>query len=97
MTISRETAVVTDNAENSRYEIIAGNQVAGIEKYSRHENVVTFLHTEIYPQFEGLGFAGKLVGEALDDLRERGLRVRPECRYVVSFLTKHPEYQDLVE
>lgn len=96
MTRSREDAEVRNNSEQSRYEIVAGSQVAGIEQYSQDGEVVTFLHTEIYPQFEGLGYAGKLVAEALDDLRARGLLVRPECRYVVSFLTKHPEYQDLV-
>lgn len=96
MNIDRDAAIVRDNPEQSRYEIVAGTQVAGIEQYSRDGDVVTFLHTEVYPQFEGLGFAGVLVGAALDDLRSRGLRVRPECSYVVSFLTKHPEYRDLV-
>ncbi|MGB7237867.1 MAG: GNAT family N-acetyltransferase [Rhodococcus sp. (in: high G+C Gram-positive bacteria)] len=96
MTTSSDSAQVRDNPEHARYEILAGQQIAGIEKYSRDGDVVTFLHTEIYPQFEGLGYASMLVSAALDDLRRKGLRVRPECRYVVGFLTKHPEYQDLV-
>lgn len=96
MTAAPDAASVHDNAEQSRYEIVSGTQVAGIEQYTRDGDVVTFLHTEIYPQFEGLGYASTLVRAALDDLRARGLRLRPECRYVVSFLTKHPEYRDLV-
>ncbi|WP_072801982.1 GNAT family N-acetyltransferase [Rhodococcoides yunnanense] len=96
MTISTENAVVLDAPERSRYEILHDTQVAGIENYSRDGDVVTFLHTEIYPQFEGFGFAGVLVRGALDDLRRRSLRVRPECSYVVRFIAKHPEYQDLV-
>ena len=96
MTASSDSAQVRENPEQSRYEIISGHQIAGIEQYSRDGDVVTFLHTEIYPQFEGLGYASALVSAALDDLRSKGLQVRPECRYVVSFLTKHPEYQDLV-
>lgn len=96
MTLSPDATTVRDNPEQSRYEIASGNQVAGIEQYSIHDTVITFEHTEIYPQFEGLGFASTLVRAALDDVRARGLRLRPECRYVVSFLTKHPEYQDLV-
>lgn len=97
MTLTPESAVVRDRPELGRYEIVVGSQVAGIEQYSRVGDTVVFEHTEIYPQFEGLGFAGTLVRAALDDLRARGLGLRPECRYVVRFLTKHPEYQDLVE
>ena len=58
--------------------------------------VVSFNHTEIYPAFEGFGLAGVLVRQALDDLRARGLKVHPVCPYVVKFLDKHPEYQDLI-
>jgi predicted GNAT family acetyltransferase len=97
VTLSPDAATVRNNEELSRYEIVAKNQVAGIEQYSVAGETVTFLHTEIYPQFEGLGYASTLVRAALDDLRSRGKRLDPQCRYVVKFLSKHPEYQDLVD
>ena len=30
------------------------------------------------------------------DIRERGLKIKPTCPYVRNWLTKHPEYEDLV-
>jgi len=33
---------------------------------------------------------------ALDSARERGLAVVPSCPFVASYITKHPEYADLV-
>ncbi|MBJ7477850.1 GNAT family N-acetyltransferase [Rhodococcus sp. (in: high G+C Gram-positive bacteria)] len=91
-----ENTVITDNPSQSRYEIHADGDLAGIEDYTTSGDVVSFNHTEIYPAFEGFGLAGVLVRQALDDLRARGLKVHPVCPYVVKFLDKHPEYQDLI-
>lgn len=98
--ISRESAVVDDAPDNSRYELhvddsAEGSVLAGVEEYSRDGDVVSFLHTEIYPRFEGHGLASVLVRAALDDLRARGLHLNAVCSYVVAFIAKHPEYQDL--
>ena len=38
--------------------------------------------------------AGSLA--ALDDIRARGLRMRPFCPFVKSYLERHPEYDDLI-
>jgi uncharacterized protein len=32
----------------------------------------------------------------LDDLRARGLALVPLCPFVADFITRHPEYADLV-
>lgn len=96
MTVSRDDAAVRSNPEQSRYEILADAELAGVLEYSIEGNTAAFTHTIIYSKFEGSGFAGKLVGTALDDLRTKGMHVRPECSYVASYITKHPEYQDLV-
>jgi predicted GNAT family acetyltransferase len=32
----------------------------------------------------------------LDDIRTRGLRVVPECPFIVRYLRRHPEQRDLV-
>ncbi|MGC0363755.1 putative GNAT family acetyltransferase [Rhodococcus sp. 27YEA15] len=88
--------VVTDNPAQERFEIHVGASLAGIEEYTVDGNVYSFNHTEIYPQHEGFGLAAILVSRALDDLRSRGAKVRPVCPYVVKFLGKHPEYQDLI-
>lgn len=94
--VTPEDITVVDNPEKSRYEIQVDGALAGLEQYEVDGDVRVFVHTEISPRFEGLGLASTLVRSALEDLRGRALRVRPVCPYVVKFLSKHPEYQDLV-
>jgi predicted GNAT family acetyltransferase len=37
-----------------------------------------------------------LAETALDDARERGLKVAPRCWFVAAYIEKNPEYADLV-
>lgn len=96
MTAAPENTVVVDNPDQSRFEIHVDGDLGGIEDYTTAGDVLSFNHTEIYPRFEGLGLASILVSGALDQLRTRSLKVHPVCPYVVKFLGKHPEYQDLI-
>jgi predicted GNAT family acetyltransferase len=45
---------------------------------------------------QGQGLAAALVAQALDWARQQGLRVRPTCSYVASYMRRHPETQDLL-
>lgn len=47
------------------------------------------------PAIEGRGVAGALTRAALDWARANGLRVEPVCPYVVAWMRRHPEYDDL--
>lgn len=87
---------VTDNAERNRYEASVGGAAAGFAAYRRHDSSIEFTHTEVDSAHEGRGVGSELVGRALDDARERGLRVRPLCPFVRSFIERHPAYRDLV-
>lgn len=96
MPTAPDNTVVVDNPAQSRFEIHVDGVLAGIEDYTTSGTVISFNHTEIYPSHEGLGLAAILVGGALDQLRSRGLTMHPVCPYVIKFLGKHTEYQDLV-
>jgi predicted GNAT family acetyltransferase len=52
-------------------------------------------HTVIDPKRRGEGLGAILVRGALDDIRERGLVVDPQCWYVAEFISGHGEYRDL--
>jgi predicted GNAT family acetyltransferase len=91
------TLDVRHNAEAERYEIYVDGELAGItEAQPLSDDVVLFPHTEIAPAYEGRGLASKLVAGALDDIRERGLHIKVTCPYILGWLPKHPEYEDLV-
>lgn len=44
----------------------------------------------------GRGIGTRLVLHALEDARERGLRVVPSCPFVGEVVERHPEYADLL-
>ncbi|MFI8324393.1 GNAT family N-acetyltransferase [Streptomyces sp. NPDC085529] len=94
---------ITDRPERSRYEIVvdadAGDdttETAGFAEYHLSEGEIAFIHTEIDPRFGGRGLGGLLARGALDDARDRGLRVLPYCPFIRGWIGKHPAYADLV-
>jgi uncharacterized protein len=87
---------VRDNPKELRYELVEDGSVVGEIRYRREHGAVALVHTEVDPVYEGKGLAGVLVEGALQDLRERGLRVIPVCPFVRSWLRRHPEYTDLI-
>ena len=91
------TTEVTHNAEAERYEITVDGELAGFtEAHPLDATTVLFPHTIIEPAFEGQGLASKLVTGAFDDIRARGLKIVPTCPYILGWLPKHPEYNDLL-
>ena len=87
---------VTDRPNELRYEIEVDGEVAGFIMYRREPGVVDLVHTDVAPKWEGKGVGATLVEGALEDIRARGLKVRPTCPFVRAYIRKHPEYQDLV-
>lgn len=87
---------ITDNADQSRFEITVDGQLAGFAEYRLLPDRIVFTHTEVADAFEGQGLAGKLVARALDVSRDTGLKVVPLCPYVARYISRHPQYQDLV-
>jgi predicted GNAT family acetyltransferase len=79
-----------------RYEILVNGEVAGFTQYRLRPGLIAFVHTEVDPGHEGEGLGRRLVTEALDDARARGLQVMPFCPFVNEVMKRHPEYQGLV-
>lgn len=91
-----EQTEVRDNRDENRYEIQLDGQLVGLADYIIAADVVTIPHTETSPAFGGRRLASTLVKFSLDDIRARGLRVRPSCPFVAVYIAKNPEYQDLL-
>lgn len=88
---------VRKNTEQSRYEAWVDGALAGYAEYREVPDAdeVSMPHTQVDHSFEGKGVGGQLVQGALDDLREQGLKVRPVCPFVKSWIERHPDYQDM--
>lgn len=88
---------VRNNPEHHRYDALVDGEVAGSAFYSLTDEVITFIHTEIDPAFEGQGVGSVLARQALDDVRADGSRrVRPNCPFIRGWIERHPDYADLV-
>jgi predicted GNAT family acetyltransferase len=87
---------VTDQPDQLRYEIEVDGELAGFLLYRREPGVLELVHTDVDPKWEGKGVGAALVQGALDDVRARGLKVRPYCPFVAAYIRRHPEYEDVV-
>ena len=87
---------VTDRPDQLRYEIEVDGELAGFLLYRREPGVLELVHTDVDPKWEGKGVGAALVQGALDDVRARGLKVRPYCPFVAAYIRRHPDYDDIV-
>lgn len=91
-----DSETFTFDESASRYEAHRGDQRIGLIDVVVSGRVATVTHTETDPALQGQGVAGRMTAYALDDLRARGLTVRPACPYTRSYIERHPEYADLL-
>lgn len=89
-------ATVTFAEDEDRYEITLDGERIGLMDVARRGDVLDLPHTEIDPAYEGQGYGAKLVGDALADIRRRGLTIRPSCSFVAAYIRRHPAEADLV-
>jgi uncharacterized protein len=87
---------VRDNPAAGRFEIEAGGHTA-IAAYRLAPGVITFVHTEVPSALAGQGIGSKLARGALDQVRQRGLKVVAECAFIAGYIAKHPDYADLLK
>lgn len=97
MSEPRERLVVADNPEQSRFEGRLDGRVVALSEYKLpRPGVITFLHTEVDPEFEGQGIGSVLASTVLDQVRARRLRVVAHCPFIGAYIRRHREYADLV-
>ena len=87
---------VTDNPDKARFEIVADGELAGFVQYHLRDGEIAFTHTQTDDRFRGHGLGSQLVRTALDAARARQLAVLPYCPFVLSWITEHSEYAELV-
>jgi uncharacterized protein len=86
---------VRDNKALHRFELDAAGEVA-FANYRQTPQAVIITHTETPRALRGRGIASELVKGALEMIRADGHKVIAGCGFVVDYLSKHPEYGDLV-
>lgn len=90
------THTLIHNADARRYEFDLGGGARAFIEYEPCPEGLALTHTIVPPQFEGRGIAAELTAAVLGAIRTRGLRIVPQCSYVVRYIERHPEWQELV-
>lgn len=90
-----ETPTVVMNDKTRRFEVTLEGETAFAEYNLLHDAIV-LPHTVVPPALEGRGIASALAKAALGYARDHGLKVKPICPFIAAYITKHPEWQDLV-
>ncbi len=88
-------AEMIENSALQRYEMVFGDAVVFVT-VRRAGQVVQLLHVEAPPALRGTGAAGQFMAALMAHLRGQGLKAYPVCPYAVTWLRRHPEYQDVV-
>ena len=94
--MAQEQGGITDNKQQSRYELPVEGGTA-ILQYMERDGALHLTHTEVPPELEGQGIGGRIVKHALDEAKSRGVKVAPLCPFVRTYIERHPEYKGLVQ
>lgn len=87
---------VINNTEEENFEITLDGETAELT-YSIEDNLMIIPHTYVPKAFEGKGVGSLLAKTALEYAKENGLKVVPLCSFIETYISRHPEYQELTE
>jgi uncharacterized protein len=88
---------VTEVPDKERFEARdESGELAGFMTYQLTGNIIAYTHTEVLPQFEGKGVGSEIIRSVMDDARARGRTVVPICPFLLKWLERHQEYEDIV-
>ncbi|PAT65019.1 GNAT family N-acetyltransferase [Psychrobacter sp. JB193] len=93
--MSDTTPEIIHNQSANRFETSIDNQT-GYISYQERGDTLVYDHTIVPQALGGRGIGSALVKRALDYARENGKKVVPQCSFVSAYISKHPEYQDLL-
>jgi predicted GNAT family acetyltransferase len=79
------------NEAASRYEAHVDGALAAQAQYRSEGSAVRFTHTQVDPRYEGQGLGSRLAAFALDDVRTRGLKAIPQCKFIAAYIARHEE------
>lgn len=94
-TASNQDLDITHNEQADRFETTIEGQT-GYISYQERGDTLVYDHTIVPQELGGRGIGSKLVKHALDYAREHDKKVVPQCSFVSSYISKYPEYKDLV-
>ena len=89
---------MTYKSENNKtwIEDDNGRQIAILEYPEVKPGLVNLVHTEVAPEMNGQGLAGKITEYVANELRKQGIKAELTCSYAIRWFAKHLEYADVL-
>ena len=87
---------VRHNAGLRRFEMCDAGLTEAFLSYTREGDRVILDHTFVPVELRGRGLAAQLTVAALDEARQQGWKVVPQCSYVARFIERNPRFADLL-
>ena len=76
--------------------IIEQDGAKGFLEYQLAGKQMAIMHTIVAPELEGQGVGAALAKHTLDFARTIGYKVVVHCGFVITWLKRHKEYEDMV-
>lgn len=92
---SKPNLEIIHNQTANRFETSIDHQT-GYISYQERDGKLVYDHTIVPQALGGRGIGTALVKHALDYAHEHNKKVVPQCSFVSSYISRHPEYQDLL-
>lgn len=90
-----EPLQIFNNSERQQFQVSVGDYLAFLE-YRLHEGMIVLMHTDVPDQLAGKGIGSALASFALNYAHDNHLPIKVYCPFVLSYLKRHPEYDDWV-
>lgn len=88
--------MITHQPAAQRFELTESGETAYLSYAILPDGTHDFQHTLVPPPIGGRGIGTRLVHAALEHAKEHNWRVQPSCPFVRSYITRHPQYADLL-
>jgi hypothetical protein len=87
---------IRDNKAEHRFELDADGAIAFVTYRTLPGGNLYLLHTETPAALRGRGIATRLARGVLETIRARGQKIGVGCDFLVAFMRRHPEFNDLL-
>jgi hypothetical protein len=87
---------IRDNKAQRRFELEVEGDVAFVAYRTMPGGDLYLLHTETPAALRGRGIATRLARGVLETIRARGQKIRVGCEFLIDFMRRHPEFNDLL-
>lgn len=87
---------VKDNTERKQFEYNVDGHTAWVEYILNSSGMIFLTNTEVPKPIRGRGLSFQMIGQVLQIVEERGLKLVPLCPTVAEFIRRNPEWKRLL-